>query len=192
MKFLNETDIRKKLKCTIDDPKFNDWFNIVKKILLNQEFQKRRLFKHHTKSVWDHCIEVSFKSYKCALKFNADARVCAIAGMLHDFYPYAWQYSEELENYDKRYLDRLNRKEPFFKNHGFTHAREAYENYLKYFKELDDKRISNCILRHMYPLNIIPPKYKEAWIVTLIDKKVSIKDTNYIIKAILNKGKDIS
>lgn len=188
MRFLKIKEIKSKLQPIINDPNFDDWFNIVSEILVNEEFQKRMLFKHHTKSVWNHCIEVSFNAYKYAIKFNADKRVCAIAGMLHDFYPYAWQYSQELEIYDKSYLERLTRKEPFFKNHGFTHAREACENYLKFFPHLEDKKISNSIIRHMYPLNIIPPKYKEGWIVTLVDKKVSIRDTNYIIRAIITKG----
>ena len=164
---------------------FEQWFNIVKNILLNEEFQKRRLFKHHKKSVWDHCVEVSFKSFKLSSKRKTDNRVCAIGGLLHDFYPYAWQYSKELEEFDSSYLDRLNRKEPLLKKHGFTHAREAYENYLKYFKEYEDERISNCIIRHMFPLNIVPPKYKESWIVTISDKLASSRDTLYIFKAML-------
>ena len=34
--------------------------------------------------------------------------------------------------------------------------------------------IDNIILRHMFPLNIIPPKYKEAWLVNLADKIASL------------------
>ena len=33
----------------------------------------------------------------------------------------------------------------------------------------------NIIERHMFTLNIKPPKYKEAWVVTMMDKKVSMK-----------------
>ena len=36
-----------------------------------------------------------------------------------------------------------------------------------------NKRVANIIERHMFPLNIIPPKYKEGWVVTYVDKKVS-------------------
>ena len=134
-------------------------------------------------------MEVSFKSYKYAYKCYANVKVCAIGGLLHDFYPYAWQYSEELNNYDSSYLERLSRKESFFKKHGFTHAKEAYYNYLKYFKEYEDERVSNCIIRHMFPLNIIPPKYLESWIVTIADKSASLKDTAYIVHVLLSKEK---
>ena len=37
-----------------------------------------------------------------------------------------------------------------------------------------NKRIENIIKRHMFPLNIIPPRYKEGWVVTYVDKKVSL------------------
>ena len=187
MNFLDSEEIKKELEVTMNDPFFEQWYLIVEPFLVSEEFQKRKLFKHHTRSVWEHCISVSFKAYKYSINLSADSRVCAIGGLLHDFYPYAWQYSEELENYDSKYLERLNKKESLFKKHGFTHAKEAYENYLKYFGEYKDKRISNCIIRHMFPLNIIPPRYKESWIVSFVDKIDSIKDTSYIIKAMLTK-----
>lgn len=173
----------------MDDPFFDEWFDIVKGILVNHEFQKRKLFKHHTKSVWDHSIEVSFRAFKYAYKCFADVRICSIGGLLHDFYPYAWQYSEELARYDHKYLNRLSKREPLFKRHGFSHAKEAYYNYLKYFPKYKDERISNCIIRHMFPLNIIPPKYIESWIVSVADKSVSLKDTFYIIRVLLSKEK---
>ena len=78
-------------------PFFNEWYEIVKDVLLHDEFQKRKLFNHHhDMSVWDHSILVSFKSYMVARYYGADARVCAIAGLLHDFYTQAWLYNPEL------------------------------------------------------------------------------------------------
>lgn len=188
MNFLNSEELKEELCQEINSPYFDEWFNIVEPLLLCEELQKRKLFKHHKKSVWDHLISVSFKSYKYSLKFSCDSRVCAIGGLLHDFYPYAWQYSEELESFDSHYLDRLKKKESLFKKHGFTHAKEAYDNYLKYFKKFEDKKISNCIIRHMFPLNIIPPRYKESWIVTFADKVDSFKDTIYIFSAIIKRN----
>lgn len=190
MHFLTKEEIKKELKTEIDDPIFEDWFFIVEDILANKEFQVRKLFKHHTKSVWNHSIEVSFKSYKLANKIFADERICAIAGLLHDFYPYAWQYSDELKQYDSKYLENLNKKLPLFKKHGFSHAKEASKNYLKFFNEYKNKRIYNSILRHMFPLNIIPPRYLEGWIITIVDKVTSIRDTRYIISVLLSKNKN--
>lgn len=136
-------------------------------------------------SVWDHCVDVSFRAFKYSKRFKADSKVCSIAGLLHDFYPYAWQYSKELDEFDSSYLDRLNKKESLLKKHGFTHAKEACNNYLKYFSEYEDKKIINAIKRHMFPINIVPPRYKESWLVTFADKASSFKDTGYIFKALL-------
>ena len=49
------------------------------------------------------------------------------------------------------------------------------ENSYQYFSELMNDKISNIILRLMFPLNIIPPKYLEGWIITLVDKYVSLE-----------------
>ena len=188
MKFKSSEELRSELKVIIDDPFFDEWFDIVSPFLIHDEVQKRKLFKNHTASVWDNSIEDSFKAFKLAYKLNADRRVCAIAGLMHDFYPFAWQYSKELDEYDKSYLARLSKKEFFFKKHGFTHAKEARKNFEKYFSEYADKKILNAIQRHMFPLNIIPPKYKESWIITITDKQSSFRDTFHIIAALLKKG----
>ena len=59
--------------------------------------------------------------------------------------------------------------------HGFVHAQEALNNANKYFPQLLNEKSQNAILRHMFPLNIRPPKYKESWIITLSDKLVSME-----------------
>lgn len=153
-------------------PFFSEWFELVEKILLHDEFQRRKLFVHHSHiSVWDHSILVSFKAFIASKYFNADSRICAIAGLLHDFYPEAWQKNPELDLIDDgKYTKNLDVKKTLFKKHGFTHAAEAAKNYLKYFPELEDKKITNSIKRHMFPLNIIPPRYKEGFIITAVDK----------------------
>jgi uncharacterized protein len=33
------------------------------------------------------------------------------------------------------------------------------------------------IRRHMWPLTVIPPKYKEAWALTLVDKVLATRET---------------
>ena len=57
------------------------------------------------------------------------------------------------------------------------------ENAYKFFPELMNDRIANIIERHMFPLNIIPPKYKEGWVVTYADKRLSM-DVVVNIKAL--------
>lgn len=169
-----EKDIKKDLRHLMLHPFFWEWFNIVKDVLSSDEFQRRKLFPHHVNcSVWDHSIQVSYDAFRVAKRLNADERVCAIAGLLHDFYEHAYIYNKELEEVDFEYVKLSRIKKSFFKKHGFTHAKEAAKNYIKYFPELEDEVITDCIKCHMFPLNKKAPKYKEGWIITLIDKKNS-------------------
>jgi len=157
-----------------------EFLNIVKPILKNEEFLKRKNYKHHGKtSVYEHSFAVSYYSYIWAKKMhlkNKKVKNVAIAGMLHDFY-----YNDWTKN---------NKKCPFFKRHGFVHAKESLDNSKKHFSKLMNNRIENAIERHMFPLNIKPPKYIEGWIVTIADKYVSmdvIKNYKILLSFFLKK-----
>ena len=139
-----------------------EYYKIVKDILKSEEFQKRKTYKHHGDiTVYDHSLAVSKLAYKWAKKLNRDYRAAAIGGLLHDFYFEPWQENQE--------------KKPLLQKHGFVHAKEAVVNSYQYFPELMNKKIENIILRHMFPLNKIPPRYVESWLVTLADKQVSLE-----------------
>ncbi len=139
-----------------------EYYNIVFDIIKNEEFQKRKLYKHHGDiSVYDHSLAVSKLAYIMAKKMNADYKSAAIGGLLHDFYYKPWQNNKK--------------KVSLFKKHGFVHAKEARDNSYIFFPELMNDKIDNIILRHMFPLNKIPPKYLEGWIVTMADKYVSLE-----------------
>lgn len=137
-----------------------EYYKIVNKILENEEFKKRKEFSHHGSiTVYDHSIAVSKLAYKIAKLTKRDYRVAAISGLLHDFYYEPWQGNYK----SKKILEK----------HGFVHAKEASENSKIHFPEYMNKKIENTILRHMFPLNKIPPRYIEGWIVNLADKCVS-------------------
>lgn len=139
-----------------------EYYNIIYDILKNSEFQKRKKYKHHGDiTVYDHSLAVSKLSYIIAKKLKCDYKSAAIGGLLHDFYKEPWQEKKE--------------KKSFFKKHGFTHAKDAMDNSYIYFNNLMNSKIENIILRHMFPLNKIPPKYIEGWIVNLSDKYISLE-----------------
>ena len=139
-----------------------EYYKIVKEILEHPEFIKRKQFKHHSNiSVYDHCLAVSKMSYKIARRMKLDYKSAAIGGLLHDFYTKPWQDNTV--------------KTRFLEAHGFTHAKDAMMNAHKYFPNLMNEKIDDIILRHMFPLNKIPPKYKEGWIVTTVDKYISLE-----------------
>lgn len=174
-----------------NDPYYKSWYRIVRKILKNKEFQKRRLFTHHeNESLWTHSIKVSFNSYKYAIKHNVNERNCAIAGLLHDFYTRAWQDGIELEMLEDKYRDRFinPKKDKLFEMHAFTHPLEALDNSRKYFKKYLNKNIENAIATHMFPLSLFTkeklPNCKEAFVITYIDKMISM-NVLYSFKGIL-------
>ena len=139
----------------------DEFLGYVSDILNSEEFVKRKEYLHHpNKSVYQHSLEVAYASYKFAKKHNLNARDISIGALLHDFYYKPWQENKE--------------KKKFTKMHGFVHAKEALENSKKNFPELINKRVEDIIVKHMFPLNIKPPKYKESWIVSLMDKKNSL------------------
>lgn len=138
-----------------------EWEKIVEPIVTSEEYLKRKSFRHHgDKTVYDHSVKVSKWSYAMAKKIHGDYKSAAIAGLLHDFYTTPWQ--------------EITEKQPLFKRHGFVHARIALENARKYYPEYLNKRIENTILRHMFPLNIVPPKYGTGYIITVVDKIASM------------------
>ena len=137
------------------------YYDIVKPILSHEEFIKRKTWRHHgDTSLYEHCLKVSMLAYRISLKFDMDSKSVAIGGLLHDFYYKPW-------------MDNVQKK-PLLEKHGFVHAKEALDNSYIYFKEYMNPIIDNIILRHMFPLNKVPPKYKEAWLVSLADKIVSL------------------
>lgn len=161
------------MKKNITKDIFSDqeYLDIVAPILRHSDFIKRKDWKHHENcSLFEHCLAVSYLSYKICKKRKWNYVDAAIGGLLHDFYYRPWQ-------------EHLDEKTSFFKQHGFVHAREALENAYKVFPELMNDRVANIIERHMFPLNIIPPKYVEGWVVTYVDKRLSL-DVVVDIKAI--------
>lgn len=141
----------------------NDYYEIVKDILENDEFKKRKNYAHHGSiSVYDHSLKVSMIAYELSKKIKgADSKSVAIGALLHDFYDKPWQIKKA--------------KTKFTKKHAFTHAGEALENTKKVFPEYINDKVEDIIEKHMFPLNITPPKYIESWIVTAVDKYVSME-----------------
>ncbi len=126
-------------------------------VLMMDEF-----IQHGKTTTLDHCVSVSYNSYKLAKMINLDYRSVARGALLHDMFLYDWHN-----------LPKVN---SIFKMHGFVHAAIARDNAMKYF-DLSEVEI-DIIERHMWPLNLTkPPRYRESLLVSLVDKYVSAKET---------------
>jgi uncharacterized protein len=110
---------------------------------------------HYLKTRLGHCMEVAWLSYRIAVKLHLDKRMTVRGALLHDLFYYDWL-----------------REGPRW--HGFRHPRIALDNARKV--TYVTKKEADIILRHMWPLTIIPPLYPEAWIVSTVDKYCGAKD----------------
>lgn len=138
------------------------FFLQVKKIEAKSRFREsKQNYQHGETSVYKHSLRVAYESCVFAEKYNLPVNYESLirGAILHDYFLYDW--------HDKTH----EHKRP----HGFHHAKVALGNAMTDF-ELNDTE-KNIILRHMFPLTIIPPKCLEAWIVCMVDKKCSCVET---------------
>ena len=140
----------KKLEEKIQNDK--EFQAIIKDLITNKTvLQMKNYIQHYNTDCFEHCYTASYYCYKIAKKHKLDYRSAARAAMLHDLFLYDWRVPSTHN-----------------KLHAFHHPRTAYENAKKLF-DLNEKE-KDIILKHMWPLTIIPPKYKESYILTLVDK----------------------
>ena len=118
--------------------------------LMNQE---RNFTQHRGTTVYEHSIGVAYTSYFIAKHMPFSFREASLVkgALLHDYFLYDWHVKDENH-----------------KLHGFRHAKRALDNAEKDF--LLNPIEKDIIERHMFPLNIKLPKYKESVIVCIADK----------------------
>ena len=73
-----------------------EYLYIVRDILEHQEFQRLSSITHHGNNRYDHCVRVSFWSYRVSKFFRLDYDRVARAALLHDF------FFEDNEGTDKK------------------------------------------------------------------------------------------
>lgn len=128
-------------------------------IIADLTYQSQAKFKQHRVSnTMRHCIGVATSCVKFAqkLRIKVDVKSLIRGALLHDFYLY--QYTE-----------------CYKKGHFHHHGDWAAENAQKYFgiNELE----KGMICHHMWPIRFFYfPNSREAFILTLMDKKVGTKE----------------
>lgn len=141
-------------KCNKDQ----EYLFIIDSIMENEEFRKIENIKHHNTTRLDHSMKVSYYSYLIAKTLRLDYKEVARGGLLHDFYT------------DK--ISECNKVKDKIKLFSTQHPKDAVNNATTYFN-LSEKEI-NIIESHMFPVDYRIPKYAESWIVSLVDKVLSI------------------
>lgn len=151
-------------KNSVDMKKFNE---ICKNIIENPEYIKLKEIKHHDKDIYSHNLKVAWISYLTAKKLKLHVDEMVRGALLHDFFLYDW---------------RVKRAKDEFLPHGFTHPFIARKNAERVFGHLTPIE-RDIIIKHMWPLTIIPPKYPESFLVSFIDKFIASREVISIIKS---------
>lgn len=125
---------------------------------------EKSCLQHGNVSVFTHsvavactCIWLSRLLYRF-LRIRMNERILIRGALLHDYFLYDWHVPDKSH--------RL---------HGFFHARQAWKNASRDFALGEIER--DMILRHMFPLNLRPPAYRESIILCIADKLCAAEET---------------
>lgn len=113
--------------------------------------------QHGNTSVFSHSVAVAYYSYRAALRLGFNSRKDELirGALLHDYFLYDWHE-----------MDSSHRL------HGFYHPGKALANAgqdfaLSYIEQ-------DIIRKHMFPLTLYPPRYRESILVCFVDKLCSL------------------
>lgn len=129
-----------------------EYLELVEDLIYTDDVQNLVEFKQHRYSNrLEHSISVSYRSFLLAKKWKGDVRATARAGLLHDLFFYDWRTEKSNEG-----------------THAYVHPRVALQNAKK-LTEISALE-EDIIVKHMFGATVALPKYKESYIVTLVDK----------------------
>ncbi len=136
----------------MDDPNVVEFRKYIDEFFNEVKVKKLDNFDQHFRtSRLQHCLNVAYYSFLIARKIGADPRAAARAGLLHDLYWYDWH----------------TKKTPQL--HAFLHPRLAVRNAARLVDDLSEKE-ADAIAKHMWPLCMGVPRYRESFAVTFADK----------------------
>ena len=132
---------------------------------LKKNFDRRRELYHLMKQYGNDIMQSDSLAINRKLGIHCQEKDLVRGALLHDYFLYDW-HDKNRENYQ------------FF--HGFYHPGIALKNAKKEYKLTP--REQDIIKKHMWPLTIVPPFCREAWVVSMADKYCSILETLRIRK----------
>ena len=140
-----------------------EYFRCVEDYYFTEEFQSMKPYiQHGSIDRIQHINSVAYMSYRIAKKLKLDYYKTARGALLHDLFYYDWHDPD-----------------PSHRLHGYFHPGFALNNARALSKKNELELTSleeNIIKRHMFPLTVVPPKFKESLLVCLVDKYVATKE----------------
>lgn len=116
--------------------------------------------QHGGITTFQHCLNVSYYNYLICKLLSLNARAGARAGLLHDLFLYDWH---------------THKTPAGERNHAFSHPGKALANAEKYFRLTDVEK--DIIAKHMFPVTVSMPGYRETWVIILTDKFCAVAET---------------
>ena len=118
---------------------------------------ENQAMQHGDTTVLLHSMAVTYYSLMLAelLHIRYDQKSLIRGALLHDYFLYDWHVSN-----------------PTHRFHGLYHAKTALQNAKIDFVLTEKER--DIILHHMFPLNLPPPRCREAIVVCAVDKVCGI------------------
>jgi uncharacterized protein len=144
--------IEAKFNIIVDLDIKNEYKYCISDLAQNEIVRSLEGFTHHRNFTrLEHCLHVSYLSYLACRNMGLDYQSAARGGLLHDFY----FYDSHIAKPDRGI-------------HCLCHPTIALENATQLFSL--NKVEKDIIVKHMWPVTVSPPKYKESFVVTLMDK----------------------
>ena len=154
--YLRQKNLHNQIRKAADDILESGNFDRTKTFIQHRNVT----VNHHSMNVARYSIAISEK-----LHIPCKKRELIRGALLHDYFLYDWHHQ------DKKNPHRL---------HGFFHPGVALKNASKEY-ELTPRE-KDIIKKHMWPLTVVPPMCREAWIVTAADKWCSLMETFHVVK----------
>lgn len=135
-----------------------DFLKSINDLIRSDIIWQMDAYIHHSDvTCLEHCLAVSFFSYRLCSKLGLDRHSAARGGLVHDLYLYDWHVAGSHKGL-----------------HGFNHPLTAYRNATRLFALTELEK--DIVLKHMWPLTIAWPRYRESWVVTMVDKYCTLAE----------------
>jgi uncharacterized protein len=150
--------LKSKMKLKIDPSDEKEYEACIQDLARNEHVRSMDQFlQHKNMNTLEHCLYVSYMSFLACRRLGLDYRSAARGALLHDFFLYDWHTNDNNEGL-----------------HGFTHPHTALENAVTHFSLNEIEK--DIIVKHMWPLTVKLPRYRESFVVSIVDKYCVVKE----------------
>ena len=150
--------LKSKLNWFVSSPSEDEYEECIRDLIKDKQVASMRNFiQHGDTNTLEHSLNVSYFSYRICKNFGLDYKAAARGGLLHDFFLYDWHGGKDYKGF-----------------HGLKHPGIALKNAEAKF-ELSDKE-RDIIKKHMWPLTVSLPRFRESFVVIMMDKYCSLAE----------------